>query len=69
MAKVSNLILDEVGRELERRALGFAGYADDSNIHVGSRRAGERVTESLTRFITAQLELKVNQQKRAVARP
>src|SRR5262249_32962109 len=55
--------------ELERRGLRFARYADDSNIYVRSRRAGERVMESMTRFITAKLKLKVNQQKSAVARP
>ena len=66
---LSNIILDELDRELERRGLHFARYADDSNIYVRSRRAGERVMESLTRFITAKLKLKVNQQKSAVARP
>ena len=66
---LSNIVLDELDRELERRGLQFARYADDSNIYVRSRRAGERVMESLTRFITAKLKLKVNQQKSAVARP
>jgi len=66
---LSNIVLDELDRELERRGLRFARYADDSNIYVRSRRAGERVMESLTRFITAQLKLKVNQHKSAVARP
>jgi RNA-directed DNA polymerase len=66
---LSNIVLDELDRELERRGLHFARYADDSNIYVRSRRAGERVMESLTRFITAKLRLKVNQQKSAVARP
>jgi RNA-directed DNA polymerase len=66
---LSNIVLDELDRELERRGLHFARYADDSNIYVRSRRAGERVMESLTRFITAKLKLKVNQQKSAVARP
>ena len=64
-----NIVLDEFDRELERRGLRFARYADDSNIYVRSRRAGERVMESLTRFITTKLKLKVNQQKSAVARP
>ena len=54
-------------RELERRGLRFARYADDSNIYVRSRRAGERVMESLTRFIMSKLKLQVNQQKSAVA--
>ena len=66
---LSNIVLDEFDRELERRGLRFARYADDSNIYVRSRRAGERVMESITRFITTKLKLKVNQQKSAVARP
>jgi RNA-directed DNA polymerase len=66
---LSNIVLDELDRELERRGLRFARYADDSNIYVRSRRAGERVMGSITRFITEQLKLKVNQQKSAVARP
>jgi RNA-directed DNA polymerase len=66
---LSNIMLDELDRELEQRGLRFARYADDSNIYVRSRRAGERVMASLTRFITAKLKLKVNQQKSAVARP
>jgi len=66
---MSNIVLDEFDRELERRGLRFARYADDSNIYVHSRRAGERVMESLRRFITTKLKLKVNEQKSAVARP
>ena len=66
---LSNIVLDEFDRELERRGLRFARYADDSNIYVRSRRAGERVMESLTRFLTTKLRLKVNEQKSAVARP
>jgi RNA-directed DNA polymerase len=66
---LSNIMLDEFDRELERRGLRFARYADDSNIYVRSKRAGERVMESITRFITATLKLKVNEQKSAVARP
>ena len=66
---LSNIVLDEFDRELERRGLRFARYADDSNIYVRSRRAGERVMASITRFITTTLKLKVNQQKSAVARP
>jgi len=66
---LSNLVLDEFDRELERRGLRFARYADDSNIYVRSQRAGERVMESLTRFLTTKLKLKVNEQKSAVARP
>jgi RNA-directed DNA polymerase len=66
---LSNIMLDELDRELEQRGLRFARYADDSNIYVRSQRAGERVMESITRFITTRLKLKVNQQKSAVARP
>jgi RNA-directed DNA polymerase len=66
---LSNIVLDEFDRELGRRGLRFARYADDSNIYVRSRRAGERVMASLTAFITTKLKLKVNQRKSAVARP
>ncbi len=66
---LSNIVLDELDQELERRGLRFARYADDSNIYVRSRRAGERVMRSITAFITGQLKLRVNQQKSAVARP
>jgi RNA-directed DNA polymerase len=66
---LSNIMLDDFDRELERRGLRFARYADDSNIYVRSRRAGERVMESITRFLTVKLKLKVNVQKSAVARP
>lgn len=66
---LSNIVLDELDRELARRGLRFVRYADDSNIYVRSRRAGERVMESIARFITAKLKRKVNQQKSAVARP
>src|SRR3989440_12626526 len=66
---LSNIVLDEFDRELERRERRFARYADDCNIYVRSRRAGERVMESITRFITTKLKLKVNAQKSAVAQP
>jgi RNA-directed DNA polymerase len=66
---LSNIVLDEFDRELERRGLRFARYADDCNVYVRSQRAGERVMASITRFITTKLKLKVNQQKSAVARP
>src|SRR6266581_1203109 len=66
---LSNLVLDELDRELERRGHRFVRYADDSNIYVGSERAGQRVMQSVTRFITHRLKLKVNQTKSAVARP
>ncbi len=66
---LSNIVLDEFDRELERRGLRFARYADDSNIYVRSQRTGERVMESLKRFLATKLKLKVNEQKSAVARP
>jgi RNA-directed DNA polymerase len=66
---LSNLVLDELDRELERRGHRFVRYADDCNIYVGSERAGQRVMESITRFITQKLKLKVNEAKSAVARP
>jgi RNA-directed DNA polymerase len=66
---LSNLVLDELDRELERRGHRFVRYADDSNIYVRSERAGQRVMESVTRFITQKLKLKVNEAKSAVARP
>ena len=66
---LSNIVLDEFDRELERRGLRFARYADDCNLYVRSRRAGQRVMASLTRFLTTKLKLKVNEQKSAVARP
>jgi RNA-directed DNA polymerase len=65
---LSNLVLDELDRELERRKHCFVRYADDCNIYVGSQRAGERVKRSITDFITGRLKLKVNEQKSAVAR-
>lgn len=66
---LSNIVLDELDQELERRGLRHARYADDCNVYVRSRRAGERVMASITRFITRKLKLKVNEQKSAVARP
>ena len=66
---LSNLVLDALDRELERRGLRFVRYADDSNIYVRSERAGQRVMNSVTRFITQKLRLKVNEAKSAVARP
>ena len=64
---LSNIVLDEFDRELERRGLRFARYADDCNVYVRSRRAGERVMASISRFITTKLKLKVNEQKSAVS--
>jgi RNA-directed DNA polymerase len=66
---LSNLVLDELDRELERRGHRFVRYADDCNIYVRSERAGQRVMESVSRFITQRLKLKVNDKKSAVARP
>jgi len=66
---LSNLVLDELDRELERRGHRFVRYADDCNIYVRSERAGQRVMESVTQFITQGLKLKVNETKSAVARP
>lgn len=66
---LSNLVLDDLDRELERRGLRFARYADDCNIYVRSRRAGLRVMASVSAFITKRLKLKVNESKSAVARP
>ena len=66
---LSNIVLDDLDRELTQRGLRFARYADDCNIYVRSRRAGERVMHGVTRFLTTRLKLKVNEQKSAVARP
>jgi RNA-directed DNA polymerase len=66
---LSNLVLDELDRELERRGHRFVRYADDSNIYVRSLRAGQRVMKSITRFITHRLKLQVNESKSAVALP
>ena len=66
---LSNLVLDELDRELERRGHRFVRYADDSNIYVRSERAGQRVMGSVKRFITEKLKLKVNESKSAVAKP
>src|SRR3984893_18066967 len=66
---LSNLVLDELDRELERRGHRYVRYADDCNIYVRSERAGQRVMKSITQFITQQLQLKVNEAKSAVARP
>ncbi len=66
---LSNLVLDELDRELTRRGHRFVRYADDCNLYVRSERAGQRVMESVTQFITQRLRLKVNEAKSAVARP
>src|SRR5262244_2205213 len=66
---LSNIVLDELDKELTRRGLRFCRYADDCNIYVRSRRAGERIKASVSRFLTNKLRLKVNEAKSAVARP
>jgi len=66
---LSNIVLDELDKELERRGHCFVRYADDCNIYVKSCRAGERVMTSVTRFIEGKLKLKVNVAKSAVDRP
>src|SRR3984893_9134468 len=66
---LSNLVLDELDRELERRGHRYVRYADDCNIYVRSERAGQRVMKSITQFITRKLKLKVNETKSAVAKP
>ena len=66
---LSNIVLDDLDKELERRGLWFCRYADDCNIHVNSRRAGQRVLASVRNFLERRLRLKVNLEKSAVARP
>jgi RNA-directed DNA polymerase len=66
---LSNILLDDLDKELERRGHAFCRYADDCNIYVRSRRAGERLMASLTRFLAERLRLAVNLAKSAVDRP
>lgn len=66
---LSNIVLDELDKELEKRGHKFVRYADDCNIYVKSRRAGQRVMESITCFIESTLKLKVNREKSDVGRP
>lgn len=66
---LSNIVLNELDWELEKRGHTFARYADDCQIYVGSQRAGERVKQSISKFIDKILRLKVNENKSAVARP
>jgi len=66
---LSNILLDELDKELERRGHRFVRYADDCNVYVRSKAAGERVMASLERFLRERLRLKVNRSKSAVARP
>lgn len=66
---LSNLVLDQLDRELERRGCQFVRYADDCNVYVRSRRAGQRLMEGLTKLLQNKLKLRVNREKSAVARP
>lgn len=66
---LSNIVLDELDQELEKRGHKFARYADDCNIYVRSERAGQRVMKSLRHLITTKLRLRINEGKSAVARP
>jgi group II intron reverse transcriptase/maturase len=66
---LSNVLLDELDKQLERRGHRFVRYADDCNVYVQSKAAGERVMASLERFLRKRLRLKVNRDKSAVARP
>jgi hypothetical protein len=66
---LSNVVLDELDKELERRGHQFVHYADDCNIYTASERAGHRVMASISAFITRRLKLKVNVEKSAVGRP
>jgi len=66
---LSNIVLDELDRELEERGHKFCRYADDCNIYVSSKRSGERVLESISRFIEEKLRLRINADKSAVSRP
>ena len=66
---LSNILLDDLDKELERRGHAFCRYADDCNIYVRSRRAGERVLASITSYLRKRLKLKVNRDKSAVDRP
>ena len=66
---LSNVLLDELDRELEKRGLKHVRYADDSNIYVRSKRAGKRVKESITHWLEKRLKLKVNERKSAVSPP
>jgi len=66
---LSNILLDDLDKELERRGSSFCRYADDCNLYVYSQRAGERMKASVTKYLLEVLKLKVNENKSAVARP
>lgn len=65
----SNIYLNELDKELERRGLRFCRFADDCNIYVKSRRSAERVMKSITKYLESELKLKVNPKKSKVDRP
>jgi len=66
---LSNILLDELDKELEKRGHAFCRYADDANVYVRTKRSAERVMSSLTRYLQTRLKLVVNQEKSAVDRP
>ena len=66
---LSNIVLDELDKELEKRGHKFVRYADDFRIYCKSLKAAERVNKSITKFVTMKLKLKVNEEKSAVSRP
>jgi len=66
---LSNLVLDELDKELEQRGHRFVRYADDCNVYVASERAGNRVMQSVARFLSQRLKLRINESKSAVDRP
>lgn len=66
---LSNIVLDELDKELERRGHSFCRYADDCNIYVRSRRAAQRVMDSISRYVENKLRLRVNRDKSAIDRP
>lgn len=66
---LSNIMLNELDKELTKRGLKFARYADDANIYVRSRKSANRVMASITKFIEGKLKLKVNKEKSTVDRP
>src|SRR3954469_24152321 len=66
---LSNIVLDELDKELEKRGHKFVRYADDCNVYVSKQRSGERVYASLTRFLESKMRLKVNKEKSKVDKP
>ena len=66
---LSNILLDELDKELEKRGHAFCRYADDCNVYVHTRRSAQRVMDSLSRFLEQRLKLTVNRAKSAVGRP